>query len=138
MKMRGGKRSGTITETDMVSMSDIAFLLIIFFMITTQFMRDNVEVDIPELPAHERTESGISVAMDKDGGIWLNGEEIDTPAGIEAELRSLLEGREEAEQRQVRFRCEADLTQKQYGPVMEAISAAGGVISIIFDRREES
>lgn len=138
MKMRLPRRGGAITETDMVSMSDIAFLLIIFFMITTQFMRDNVEVEIPELQKHDRTESGISVAMDEDGGIWLDGEEYDTPAGIEAEIRSLLGGREEAERRQIRFRCEADLTQKQYGPVMEAISAAGGVISIIFDRREDS
>jgi len=138
MKIGKDRRGKAITETDMVSMSDIAFLLIIFFMITTQFMRDTVQIEAPELPEHDRTESGISVALDEEGRLWFDGARLGTAAELESRLRGRLAGRVEREEREVRFRCEADLTQKQYGPVMEAISAAGGVISIIFDRREES
>jgi biopolymer transport protein ExbD len=138
MRLRRQPRAKAITETDLVTMSDIAFLLIIFFMITTQFMRDNAEVELPELGEHDRTESSLSVALDAQGRIHLDGDVVETPAGLEAELRQRLSGREAATEREVRFRCQADLTQTDYGPVMEAISAAGGVIAIIIEREQDA
>lgn len=134
MRLKTRPQAKPIIDSDLVSMSDIAFLLIVFFMVTTQFMRDSATLDLPRFSEVERTEAGISVALDQDARLWCEGAALGTAAELESELRSLLAGRTEREDREVRFRCHADLVQSEYGPVLEAISAAGGVVCIIIER----
>ncbi len=127
------RRASVLRDSQLVSMGDIAFQLIIFFMVTTTFMRDNVQIDLPRLPLADKTEAAVSVALDATGKIHLDGQPVDTAGSLEGQLRQLLEGRTEAKERQVRFRCDARLTQKQYREALEAISNAGGVIAIMHD-----
>ena len=51
------------------SMGDIAFLLIIFFMLASNFMKtSNVELEKPDAPSLEQQEPPkCSVLLDKDG-----------------------------------------------------------------------
>ncbi len=127
------RRATLLRDSNLVSMGDIAFQLIVFFMVTTTFMRDSVQVDLPKLPSSDKTESPISVAIDGDGRIHLDGQAMDTAGSLESRLRELLDGRTTPEDRQVRFRCDARLTQKDYRAAMEAVSNAGGVIAVMHD-----
>jgi biopolymer transport protein ExbD len=43
MKMPG-KRAKPVVETQMISLADIAFLIIFFFMLTSQFMRESAAI----------------------------------------------------------------------------------------------
>lgn len=127
------RRNEPIRETQMVSLADIAFLLIFFFMFSSQFMRDRVSVDLPGLPKTDKTESPISVTLDPGGTLWLDGQPMGGPDALQARLETLLAGRTVATQREVRFKCARTLVHRQYQPVLNAISAAGGVISIMHD-----
>jgi biopolymer transport protein ExbD len=127
------RRATLLRDSSLVSMGDIAFQLIVFFMVTTTFMRDSTQVDLPRLPLSDKTESPISVAIDAGGKLHLDGQPVDTSGSLESQLRTLLDGRSSAEERQVRFRCAASLTQKDYRSAMEAISNAGGVIAVMHD-----
>ena len=130
-------RSGikAIRETQMVSLADIAFLLIFFFMLSSQFMRDQVKVDLPGAPRNDRTASAISVVLDRAAHIHLDGQPLASADALQAQLAARLAGRTEPKSREVRFRCHRTLTYKDYRPVYEAISAAGGIISIMHDVR---
>ncbi len=132
MKLRI-RRNEPIRETQMVSLADIAFLLIFFFMLSSQFMRDRVAVELPGLPRADRTQSGTSVTLDQTGALWLDGQPVASPDLLQSRLETILAGRTTAKEREVRFKCARTLTHRQFRPVLEAISAAGGVISIMHD-----
>ena len=73
------------------SMGDIAFLLIIFFILASNFAQEaHIEFDPAKSPDIEKMErSQVSVVVDQEGQIWLQGEECPVDlldGGVEALL----------------------------------------------------
>ncbi len=54
---------------------------------------------------------------------------------LETELKGLLAGHTDPADCEVRFSCDKKLTFKDYRPIYEAISNAGGVIAIVHELR---
>lgn len=132
MKMPG-QRAKPVVETQMISLADIAFLIIFFFMLSSQFMRDKANIRIPELPKAGRTESSISVVMDESAAIELNGQHVADKDELESRLKDLLAGKTTPKDCEVRFKCDRTLKYKEYSKVYEAITNAGGVIAIMHE-----
>jgi len=132
-------RKGPITMP-IVSMGDIAFLLIIFFMVCSNFVKESqVEYKSPtaeELAAVEK--SGLSVAVDKDGEIYLEGKPVASPDALKAALEKRLLGKEEKDVkgRSVLFKCDQKLARDDFQPVMAAIVGAGGIVVAVGDVRK--
>ena len=101
------------------SMGDIAFLLIIFFMLASNFMKTgNVELEKPDAPSLEQQEPPkCSVLLDKDGQIWFEGAQVSNSA-----LKELAEKDHEYT---VHVAIHKDLTKKDFMPLIEAISESG-------------
>lgn len=71
------RKSGTRAEIPTASMADIAFLLLIFFMVATTFRREEPRpVEIPDAEATQRTDEKRknvrNVYVEKDGRIYIN------------------------------------------------------------------
>ncbi len=132
------KRSNNkpVTETQLISLADIAFLLIFFFMFTSQFMRDKIKVPLPQIPKIHKTETGISVAVDSQKQIFLNGTTMSSKDELEGNLKGLLADKKDVGL-EVRLKCDKNLTYKDYKPVLEAIANAGGVIAVMHDVKHE-
>jgi biopolymer transport protein ExbD len=128
-------RSRPIVETQLISLADIACLIIFFFMMTASFMRDKLVVDLPSLPQTGRTETPNSVVVDRHGKIYLNGDPVENAKGLENHLKALLENKK-GKDLEIRLRCDKTLKYKEYGPVYNAIGAAGGTIAIIHNLRK--
>lgn len=66
----------------MTALGDIAFLLIIFFMITSNFIREaHVDLDKAESRDVEKLEQrSVSVAVDKNGEVYVQGEKVQVDA----------------------------------------------------------
>ena len=129
------KRSSNkpVTETQLVSLADIAFLIIFFFMFTSQFMRDKIKIPLPSIAKVQDTQSGISVSIDAGKQIYLNGDPIGSKEELEGTLKVLLADKIKPELLEVRLKCDKTLTYKDYRPVLEAISEAGGVIAVMHE-----
>ncbi len=92
MQLRGKtKVQKTVIPT--ASMSDIAFLLIIFFMLTTSFSPERTSVQLPEsLVRTEVTDQASIVAIKEDGTImFTSGEEAAYELSGPSELGQLTE-----------------------------------------------
>lgn len=136
MKVRR-KRGGPIT-VPVASMGDIAFLLIIFFMVCSNFTREsNVSYKPPQaVDVVIVQDANLSVVVDSKGKIFLNGKEVDTPADLQSELESRLQDKTDPEARSVLFKCDLKQVRKDFQPALEAIVTAGGVVVAVGEKRK--
>jgi len=129
----GAKRNRPLVESQMISLADIAFLLIFFFLLTSAFMKDRVKVDLPILPRMLKTSVPHSVTLDKSKQITFDGEVVTGKDDLEGRVKSALSGKTKPEELEIRFKCDKTMQFKDYRPVIEAISSGGGIIAIIHD-----
>ena len=118
-------------------MGDIAFLLIIFFMLASNFMKTgNVELEKPAAQDLEQQETAkASIMMDVDAKVWYEGQQV-TVGEIESLLKPFAEDAKKAAEFQVHVSIHKDLLRKDYQPLIEAVSAAG-VKLILTGERED-
>lgn len=108
------------------AMGDIAFNLLIFFVILA---RANDDSHLKWNPAEAQNLEGskgakVTVVIDIDGKIYLNGQqqsETELSGGISDEL-----GDASAGNRVVYLKIDKNVTAPRFEPVIEAISQAGG------------
>jgi len=116
------------------SMGDIAFLLIIFFVLTSNFVKEaHLELEEPSAPElEELEESTISIKIDAEGTVHLQGEPVDV-GSLEAEVNDLLRTRPDA---MVMITVDRELPQEKYGPVIMAVGGTGAKIALIGKKHE--
>lgn len=76
MKRRFGRRNreglGVRAEINVTSLVDVAFTLLIIFMITAPILQGGVEVEVPRAPAAPLTAAeGLVISIDREGQIYL-------------------------------------------------------------------
>jgi biopolymer transport protein ExbD len=87
MAIRGGgldKKSKAASEIPSSSLADIAFLLLIFFMVSTVFRTDKERpIDWAEAAAtekiDEKTKNILNIWVERDGTVWIN----DSPVAMD-------------------------------------------------------
>ncbi len=111
------------------SMGDIAFLLIIFFMLTSIFLKEaHLEVAPARSPdIAELEESMVSVVLDKNGELWLQGIACH-PSSLESAIGALIDNRDD---KTVMLKIDRDRPYQEFGDIMLAISEAGAEIALI-------
>ena len=120
------------------SFSDIAFLLIIFFILATSIRR--MTGFTTELPAGEKSKTAAS---DKTPTVQMHGGRMnfdDQPISMgELELRldDLKLADKADEKRVVLLDATEDVAYQDYFEVMSLITSAGGVVGILTDEEEE-
>lgn len=131
MKLRKPRRAAPTVP--LASMGDIAFLLTIFFILTSNFAKDDTRAIAPPSAADlaEMENRGVSVAIDADGGMFFNGRPVGSAETIEAGVAGFLAGAKRPDERVVVFRCDKGVDKKVFEPVLAAISKAGGVIAAV-------
>lgn len=73
------RRERKPAQVDMAPMLDMVFILLIFFLVTTTFVRESgVEVNRPAaLTAEETRQSGLRLGINAAGDIYVDGQKID-------------------------------------------------------------
>lgn len=130
---RSRKRAEPSVPTD--SVSDIAFLLIIFFILVTTLQQQLGF--ITELPSGERGQEKnekTPIVQVKDGNITLNDQAVDIDE-LSRRLADLALAQKEGGQKVVLLEAAGNVEYQQYFDIMTRINAAGGVIGIV--REEE-
>ena len=83
------RRNKVSAEFSMSSLTDIIFLLLIFFMLTATFIRIQ-NVELPESDSKTVASTSVAVTIDKEGKYFLNAVEI-SPASLESEVKKAVE-----------------------------------------------
>lgn len=117
-------------------MGDIAFLLLIFFVILARAVDDSHLQWQPAVTEDvEATGAALaSVVIDADRKLYLNGKAIASDA-LSGALETILEG-VEAGKRKVFLKVDKEATADAFQPAIEAISMAGGDLVHVLNREE--
>jgi biopolymer transport protein ExbD len=134
MKKRLQSKKRRTVPVPIASMGDIAFLLIIFFMVCSEVAKDkNMAVILP-LSEHVKKMQAVvvaRVAVDENGEIYFDGTRVDNAKDVEWGVRALLTNTITDDQRHVQFKCDSALPKETFEPVIKAIAAAGGIIEAV-------
>jgi biopolymer transport protein ExbD len=117
------KRKRADLVLPLTSFGDIAFLMIIFFMLASNFMKTaNMELTEPRSSGLEKQEPAkASVVLDEEGVLWYEG-----AVCTSQELVGLLKERaEDLRGAPVHVRIHAGHPRRTFMPIIEAVSEAG-------------
>lgn len=93
MNLRG--RNKVSPEFSMSSMTDIVFLLLVFFMLTSPVITpDALDLILPKAKGKSTNQQNLSVSINKNLEYYINNDKV-TKNGLEAQLKSRLKGIEE-------------------------------------------
>lgn len=66
------------SQVDLTPMLDVVFIMLIFFIVTANFIRDpGIEVSRPEANTATTQATSILVAIGATGDIWIDGRRVD-------------------------------------------------------------
>lgn len=137
MKRRRKKGAPYVPST---SIGDIAFLLIIFFMVCSNFAKEASKTLKPPKAAdlQKIKENSISVSIDDQGLIYLQGANVPDAQAIEIGVETLIKDRATDQGRTVMLKCDKGITREVFEPVIESISKAGGIVAAMGDPLKEN
>ncbi len=134
--MKRRKKHGAPIMVPTASMGDIAFLLTIFFMVCSNFAKENnIQFTPPKaLDVATVNDASLSVAVDVDGMIFLNGQPLAGADALESSLESALRDKTGVD-RNVLFKCDLTVEKRIFAPALDAIVKAGGVVVAIGEKK---
>jgi len=112
MKLKG--RNKVSPDFSMSSMTDIVFLLLVFFMLTSN-SPNALDLLLPKAKGKSTNTQNVSVSIDKNLQYFVNNEKINGEY-IEIELRKALEGQEKPT---IILRAEENVAIKEAVNVMD-------------------
>jgi biopolymer transport protein ExbD len=122
MQFEGARRSGQ--APNLTPLIDIVFLLLVFFMLTAHFVRDEgLPIDLPEAASAVSLEQKepLEIAISPSGQISIAGEEITSRALVE-KVSLLLSSRDE---KRIVIRGDAGVSLGDSVKVIDAARRAG-------------
>jgi biopolymer transport protein ExbD len=134
IKSRGfDRKSQASQEIPTSSLADIAFLLLIFFMVTTVFQSDkNRPIDWAQAAAAEKIDEKVknilNIWMEQDGSIWINDSELALD-----EVSSMVGPLYAASERHLIISVRADRdTPYRFIDAVQKELVAAGVVRVVF------
>jgi biopolymer transport protein ExbD len=139
MKKRLQSKKRRTVPVPIASMGDIAFLLIIFFMVCSEVAKEkNLDVVLPISEHVKKIQVTVvaRVAVDENGEIYFDGTRVDNAKDVEWGVRALLTNTVSDDQRHVQFKCDSALPKETFEPVIKAIASAGGIIEAVGEKQQ--
>jgi biopolymer transport protein ExbD len=124
-------------EVPSVAMGDIAFNLLIFFVILAR-AQDDSHLQWQAAKGKDLEKAGparVSVLIDTEGKLYLNGQQLGV-SQLAGRIRETL-GETPAGKRTVILKIHKETPALRFEPVIEAISEAGGELLHILDEKKE-
>ena len=114
----------TLSELNVTPLLDLAFVLLIIFMITTPLMETSTDLVLPKSdgsPGAEQSERAQVVSVRADGQVFLNQEAMEL-AAVEAQLTAL---RSTDPELAVIIRSHHEQKVQRFSDVLDAVRRAG-------------
>jgi len=128
------KRGRILADSNLVSIGDIAFQLIVFFMVAATFTRStSMNVELPSGDDNAVQDDSRSITVQAGAkAIAVNEQALELDQ-LEPKLRELLNGRTEGADRVVVLVTGDDIPFQRHAAIMHIIRASGGVVAVMYE-----
>ena len=119
-----------------VAMADIAFNLVLFFLILAKTQDDShiQWTPVKDVGAKQVSNAKVSITVDRDNKVYLNGQQIGIREMADRVGQEL--GDKPVSERTVLLKIDKNTLAATFEPIMEAVSQAGGeVVHVIEEER---
>ena len=115
----------------MAAMSDMAFLLIIFFMVCAKFVeKSDAQVELPISGTAEKAEEvPIMITVTAEKLFFVNGVVMEARELL-PELRGRLRGVDNPAEKTIMVRADRTLQYRDIRPAIDAVDRAGGMLEL--------
>lgn len=127
----------TLTEINVTPLLDLAFVLLIIFMITTPLIESSLDLVVPKSSTAQGTVNPaevLTISIDRNETLKLN----ETPISPEALEALLLAAKQEKPDTAVVVRPHRDLAVQRFIAVMDILQRAGIAKVGVMTQREDS
>ena len=134
--MKFVRRRTYFKQIESTALTDIVFLLLIFFMLTSSFVtHTGIKIALPGVnkPVENKLKKDISVSLTKKGEVFVN-DKIIPKESLEKELRAILEKDEE---KVVVFRPDKQIQVEMLIEAMDVANVAGASRLVIATTTKE-
>lgn len=120
-------------EINVTSMVDVAFTLLIIFIITMPIMQGGIEVSVPqgEIRALQADESTLIVSVNRDGTIFLGESEVDR-ASFASAFEQLMTS---TQPERVWIKSDSSTTWAAAFDVISTVAASGVTYAIVGEQK---
>ncbi len=130
-RRKGKRKKKAAPEIPVNSFADIAFLLIVFFVIASTLSRTTgVITDIPSGEKSEAKQDKTAIIQLKDDVITINDSTVDVE-GLRKKLAEMKLYEQSGEEKIILLETVGAVDYQNYFSAMTAISGAGGVMAIV-------
>ena len=119
-----------------VAMADIAFNLVLFFLILAKTQDDShiQWTPVKDVGAKQVLNAKVSITVDRDNKVYLNGQQIGIREMADRVGQEL--GDKPASERTVLLKIDKNTLAATFEPIMEAVSQAGGEVVHVIEEEQ--
>ena len=134
MRIPTERRNQSILSGNLVSFTDIAFSVVLFFMVAATFAKSNaLKVELPGSDAGAVDQSQQTITVQADANqVVLDGAQTQL-SDLSAALQVKLQGRTRPEEKVIVLMTADDITFQRNVDLMHAIRSAGGEVAIMYE-----
>ena len=112
-----------------ISLADIAWQIIIFFLLAATFAKsDSLNLELPGASSDKSRSAAPTITVEAgENALSINGQHV-AFASLEGRIRELLAGKKTEAQRAVVVLAKNDLSFQRHVDVMYAVQRAGGIL----------
>ena len=119
-----------------VAMADIAFNLVLFFLILAKTQDDShiQWTPVKDVGAKQVSNAKVSITVDRDSKVYLNGQQIGIREMADRVGQEL--GDKPVNERTVLLKIDKNTLAATFEPIMEAVSQAGGEVVHVIEEEQ--
>ena len=127
--MKMARRRPPAPYIPFISLADIAWQIIIFFLLAATFAKsDSLNLDLPGASSDKSRSAAPTITVEVgDSALSVNGRRVAFES-LEGRIRELLAGKKTEAQRAVVVLAKDDLSFQRHVDVMYAVQRAGGIL----------
>lgn len=131
---RRGRTQTALAEINVTPLVDVMLVLLVIFMVTAPILQTGIQVNLPktrEARADEATPQALIITVDKEGSIYLSGQNEREAINVN-DLPKLLEQRlGKSAERRVYLRGDGDTPYRVITFVLDQAKRAGANVSLV-------
>jgi len=129
-----GRTQTALAEINVTPLVDVMLVLLVIFMVTAPILQTGIQVNLPktrEAETREATPRALIISIDKDGQIYLSGQNEREAVNVN-DLTALLEKRLAGEvERRVYLRGDGDTPYRVIAFVLDKARQAKATVSLV-------